>query len=168
MADTIVRMGEYAAASQDGDVLVTLGLGSCIGVALMDARLGIVGLAHVMLPDSSAGRGDPGKFADTAIPALVCQLEELGARTALLEAAIAGGAQMFTLGNGRSLDIGVRNEAAVRETLGSLRIPVKAAATSGGKGRTIRVHAASGLVTVRTSGEPEENLWVPGRARAAA
>ena len=48
-----------------GDVLVSLGLGSCIGLALVDRRLGVAGLAHVVLPRARAhGHGNPRKFAD--------------------------------------------------------------------------------------------------------
>ena len=50
MPETMVRMGELAASAVAGDVLVSLGLGSCIGLALVDRRLGVAGLAHVVLP----------------------------------------------------------------------------------------------------------------------
>ena len=36
------------------DSLTTLGLGSCVGVALYDKATKVTGLAHIMLPDSSA------------------------------------------------------------------------------------------------------------------
>ena len=36
MAETMVRMGELAFSACAGDVLVSLGLGSCIGLALLD------------------------------------------------------------------------------------------------------------------------------------
>ena len=48
MAETMVRMGEYASSARAGDVLVSLGLGSCIGLALLDRRATVAGLAHVM------------------------------------------------------------------------------------------------------------------------
>ena len=39
VAETMVRMGEYAASAAAGDILVSLGLGSCIGLALLDLSL---------------------------------------------------------------------------------------------------------------------------------
>ncbi len=50
-------------------------LGSCVGVILHDrvARLG--GLAHIVLPDSRGSTDHPGKFADTAIPAMIGEIE---------------------------------------------------------------------------------------------
>ena len=35
------------------DTITTLGLGSCIGIALLDPVTKIGGLAHIMLPDST-------------------------------------------------------------------------------------------------------------------
>lgn len=54
------------------DVLVTYALGSCVGICMIDKVLGIAGLAHIMLPDSSAIPNDKNKFkfADTGIQLL--------------------------------------------------------------------------------------------------
>ena len=40
------------------DVITTLGLGSCVGIALRDPVTKIGGLAHVMLPDSTQIRNN--------------------------------------------------------------------------------------------------------------
>ena len=40
------------------DVLTTIGLGSCIGIALYDPVTKISGLAHIMLPDSTQIRNN--------------------------------------------------------------------------------------------------------------
>lgn len=154
--ETMVRMGELAVSQAPDEVLVTIGLGSCIGVALVDRRGHVAALAHVMLPSAPAGQGGP-KFADTAVPELIAGVERLGIPRLRLEAAIVGGAQMFSLGAG-SLEIGSRNESAVREALAVARVPVKAAATGGTKGRTIRVHVRTGLVTAKEAGGTEETL----------
>jgi chemotaxis protein CheD len=138
-AEIAVRMGEIAVSADPGDVLVSLGLGSCIGLALVDQRRGIAGLAHIMLPEALAGDGPAGKFADLAVPELVERTVALGAARPMLEAVLVGGAQMFSLGGSGALDIGVRNDTAVREALAKERIPVVAAETGGSKGRTIRV-----------------------------
>ena len=157
-AETMVRMGELAVSSQPGDVLVSLGLGSCIGLALIDRRMGIAGLAHIVLPQSSGhGEENPRKFADLAVPEMLAELEELGARRMRLEAIIVGGASMFAV-SAASLEVGQRNEVAVLELLKRLRIPVVASATGGNRGRTIRVDVASSAVTVREAGGKETEL----------
>jgi chemotaxis protein CheD len=164
VSETMVRMGELAASSASGHVLVSLGLGSCIGLALMDRRLGVAGLAHVVLPQSpGATPENPRKFADFAVPELVSELETLGARKPCLEAVLVGGASMFAISS-VSLDVGHRNETAVRALLKSMRIPVLAAATGGDRGRTIRVDVATAGVTVREAGGKDIELLAATRA----
>jgi chemotaxis protein CheD len=167
MAETMVRMGEYAFSASAGDLLVSLGLGSCIGLALIDRRAAIAGLAHVVLPAAEGRDGSPGKFADTGVPALLDAVAGLGARRTRVEAVLVGGASMFSFG-GNGLEVGQRNDAAVREQLAKLRIPVVAAETGGSKGRTIRVHVATGLVTSKAAGEPEVELHPKSLAKVAA
>jgi chemotaxis protein CheD len=156
--EVVVRMGEIAVSRTPDDVLVSVGLGSCIGLALVCRRGRACGLAHVMLPESS-GRDQldrPGKYADQAVPALLAGVGLLGARSTTLDAIVVGGAQMFTGVTG--MEIGARNEAAVRAALADAGVPVTAAATAGGLGRTIRVHVADGTVTVREAGAQETTL----------
>jgi chemotaxis protein CheD len=157
-SETMVRMGELAVSSVPGHVLVSLGLGSCIGLALLDRRMGIAGLAHIVLPQSQGHANDnPRKFADLAVPELIAQLTDLGARKVRLEAVLVGGASMFAV-SAASLEVGQRNEEAVRDLLKSLRIPVIAAATGGSKGRTIRVDVETAGVTVREAGGKDSEL----------
>lgn len=161
---TSVRMGEIAVASSAGEELVALGLGSCIGLTLIDRSKGVAGLAHVVLPESREGATEPGKFADLAVPELIARLRRAGA-TGNLEAVLAGGAKMFELGS--ELDIGARNEAAVRSALSRARISVVAAATGGNRGRTVKVLPGEGTVTVREAGGETVTLLAAGRATRA-
>jgi len=63
------------------EALTTLGLGSCIGVALYDPVTKVSGLLHCMLPDSTKIRNNSNKakFADTGIEELIKQMVEIGA-----------------------------------------------------------------------------------------
>ena len=110
-------MGELAASAVAGDVLVSLGLGSCIGLALVDRRLGVAGLAHVVLP-ASGGHASPAsyKFADRAVPELIDRVVAAGGRRPMLDAVLVGGASMFAVSSS-TLEVGQRNEAAVRDQL---------------------------------------------------
>jgi chemotaxis protein CheD len=168
VGETMVRMGEYAVSPAGGDGLVSLGLGSCIGLVLVDRRAAVAGLAHVVLP--ALGEGDtttPAKFADTAVEALAGAMEELGARRASLEAVLVGGASMFASASA-GLDVGQRNADAVRDELARVRIPVAAEDTGGSKGRTVRVAAGSGRVTARAAGAREQELYPGWDAKVAA
>jgi chemotaxis protein CheD len=159
-AEITVRMGEIAVSKTAGEVLVSLGLGSCIGLALVDQRRGIAGLAHIMLPEAIAGGGPAGKFADRAVPELIAQTTALGTSKPMLKAVLVGGAQMFALDGSGALDIGMRNQEAVRDALRKERIPVVAAETGGAQGRTIRVIPGGAVLSKEAGGA--EIVLMPG------
>src|SRR3954453_22703647 len=153
MAETMVRRGDLARSAGSADVPVSLGLGSCIGLALVDRRTGVAGLAHVVLPASeghSAGQ-NPLNSPITAVPELIQRGVKFGGRKPKLEAVLVGGASMFAVSSG-ALEVGQRNEAAVREQLKTHRIPVIAHETGGNRGPTIRVYFVDMRVTVREAG----------------
>jgi chemotaxis protein CheD len=158
LTEIAVRMGEIAVSSSSAEVLLSTGLGSCIGLALVDQRRGVAGLAHIMLPEAIGDGGPVGKFADLAVPELVARTLAEGTARRSLKAVLVGGAQMFALDAGNSLDIGVRNEAAVRGMLAAERIPVVAAATRGSKGRTIKVWPGGAVVSREAGGDEVELL----------
>jgi chemotaxis protein CheD len=166
-ADLMVRMGELAVSTSPDDVLTSIGLGSCIGLALVDVERQVAGLAHVMLPTRPEQTADAavGKFADTAVPALLEAVLTAGARRPRLATYVVGGAQMFSFG-GRGMDVGRRNDEAVREALAALHLRILADETGGTKGRTIRVWAADGRVSVKASGGVETTIS-PAGTRAA-
>ena len=161
---TMVRMGELAVSGEAGMALVALGLGSCIGLVLLDTARPVAGLAHIVLPDSNGDRDAPaGKFADRAVPALVEAMKAAGSLVSRLEAILVGGAHMFSLGSGpeSSLNIGKRNEEATRVALQRAGIPIRLAETGGGSGRTLRVEPESRRVVVKKPGAPEVELYAP-------
>lgn len=165
----IARMAEQVVSSDPADLLLAIGLGSCIGLVLLDPARAIAGLVHVVLPASRGATDEPAKYADTAVPAIVNRLTQLGASRSRLEAVLVGGAQMFSFAKrgGTAFDLGARNEAEVSAALDRARIPIRATATGGTRGRSVRVHVETGLVAVREAGAEEFELYVPG-ARAVA
>jgi chemotaxis protein CheD len=162
-ADTIVRMGEWAVSADPDDTLLTIGLGSCIGLVMVDRIRQVAGLAHVMLPEARPGQADTlpaearGKYADLAVDVLLDGILAAGGRRMGLEVALVGGAHMFDFGASK-LDVGARNEANVRAGLAAVRLPVKATATGGNKGRTVRVAVGKGQVLVRAAQAADEVL----------
>jgi chemotaxis protein CheD len=156
-------MGEIVVSKRPGDELVARGLGSCIGLALVDRSAGVAGLAHIVLPESSETDRQPGKFADLAVPELIDRVCRAGASRRRLEAALAGGARMFELGE---LDIGARNADAVRKGLATSGLAVHAAETGGSRGRTMRVSVGDGTITVKEAGG-ELTILLDGSAGGA-
>ena len=167
--ELMARMGEYAVSRDAGALLMALGLGSCIGLALVDRRTGVAGLAHIVLPEGKPATDDPPvKYAHTAVPFLVAKVAALGARRSRLEAVLVGGASMFATTPSAGLEVGQRNESAVREELDRARIPVIAAQTGGNRGRTVRVYLDGCRVTAKVAGGTEETLVEAVPAGAAA
>lgn len=144
----VVGISDFKMASVP-DVLITYALGSCVGTCLYDSRLKIAGLSHVLLPESAICKDDDNimKYADTAIAALVENMEMHGASRARLTAKIAGGAKMFaTAGTG----MGERNIAAVKNELSKLNIPIIGEDTGSNYGRTVEFHPEDGVVLVKS------------------
>jgi chemotaxis protein CheD len=136
-------------------MMTTLGLGSCVGVALYDSATRVIGLAHVMLPSSEQAKNNSNiaKFADTAIEKVVDDMIRLGARKERIIAKLAGGAQMFVFNTGSDLmRIGYRNVLACKEKLQKLKIPVLAEDTGGNYGRTIELYSDDGRLLIKTIG----------------
>lgn len=151
---TVVRVGiADMNIVKDPDTIRTSGLGSCVGVVLYDERRKVAGMVHVMLPDSSLGKGDSinvAKFADTGIYSLMEHLKTEGVRPMSLKAKIAGGSQMFQFGSSDTVRIGPRNVEAVKKELARLSIPLLAEDTGGKSGRTIEFDPATSVLHVRT------------------
>jgi|SRR5690625_415775 len=144
------------------DKIRTSGLGSCIGVVVYDLMKQIAGLAHIMLPHSSLTREknfNIYKYADTAVPYMIEQLIEKGARSFALKAKIAGGAQMFQFSNTSSMmQIGARNIEAVKDILKKYNIPIVSEDVGGNSGRTIEFDPISTRLKVRTVHKGEKYI----------
>ena len=143
-----VKMAEMGVVSNQGRLKTILG--SCVGVILRDPGRSVSGLAHIMLPSRQRSDTAEGKYADTAIPALLARLAREGARQGFLQALLIGGAQMFPVGDERLASVGDQNVAASRAALGRFRIPIVFEDTGGTAGRTVVFDNATGNVSVRT------------------
>lgn len=136
-------------------VLTTLGLGSCVGIALYDSSTKIGGLAHIMLPDSTQIRNNSNvaKFADTGIRKLLDDMLKMGARKQFIKAKIAGGAVMFAFDTkNESMKIGDRNIEATIKALRELGIPIIANDTGKDFGRTVELYTEDGKFVIKTIG----------------
>ena len=135
--------------------LITIGLGSCIGIALYDKTTSISGLSHIMLPLSYqfSNISNPYKFADLAIPLLVSKMVAIGSKKHNISAKLAGGASMFNFSDkSLNLDIGERNIKAVIEILEQQNINIVAMDVGGSKGRTMILDSFDGSVLIKTVG----------------
>ena len=138
------------------DVLTTLRLGSCVGVALYDPVSKVSGLLHCMLPDSTQIRNNSNlaKFADTGIDELIRQMQSLGANKSRLVAKLAGGAQMFAMTSANdSLRVGERNAEAARKKLKELNIRILSEDCGLNYGRTVEFYSETGNYVIKSVGK---------------
>ncbi len=147
---------------KEPDSLTTIGLGSCVGIALYDPVSKISGLAHIMLPDSTQIKNNSviAKFADTGIKKLYDDMIKAGANKSRIVAKIAGGAKMFALKNAASssINIGERNVAASKAMLQELRIPLLAEDTGLNYGRTVILDSNTGDYIIRSVGKDTKTI----------
>lgn len=137
--------------SEPPDHLVTIGLGSCVGIALYEPTTKVGALIHIMLPESKGFKDTSKweKFADLAIPKVAEQLYEQTGKKKLI-AKIAGGSSMFSFGSKPdSLQIGKRNILSVKEKLKEMNIPILGDHTGGEMGRSMFVDLETFEVKVR-------------------
>ncbi len=152
-----VGMADFKTAKTP-DILLTAGLGSCIGICIHDPILKVGGMAHIMLPTASGNMGgNPAKYADTAIDLLLKEISGMGANFSRLKAKMAGGAQMFSFpGKPPVLKIGERNAEAVELELKKNGIPLLIADVGGSFGRTIHFDVGTGQLHIRTINQGEK------------
>lgn len=145
-----VKMAEYH-VGRSPDILVTIGLGSCVGIALYDDINKIGGLIHIMLPKSNGGENiKPAKYADTGIPLLIEKMVEAGARRENMTAKLAGGAHMFSSSGDMVIQIGKRNIEAVYRILEEYNIPIIGEDLGKDYGRTMEFYTEDGRVKIRS------------------
>jgi chemotaxis protein CheD len=148
--EIIVQVADLRVGSNH-DVLVTIGLGSCVAVVLHDPVAKVGGLAHVLLPSPALSRKDESlaKFPQTAVPKLLELMAQRGANTRRVSARLAGGASMFaSLAAPGTIQMGERNTVACRQVLMQHGVPIAGQATGGDYGRTVKLWVADGRVEV--------------------
>jgi chemotaxis protein CheD len=150
--EIIVRVADLQVGGV-GDLLITVGLGSCIAIVLHDAEARVGGLAHVLLPSPALSRqdGNPAKSPHTAVPRLLELMADRGASSRRITARLAGGASMFAaLAPPGTIQMGERNVVASRQVLHIHNLPLVGESVGGDFGRTVRLDCGDGILEVRS------------------
>ncbi len=150
----MLGMGEFAVTASPGAMLCCIGLGSCVAVCVYDRMAKVGGMVHIVLPHHPGPPdGNPGRYANIAVPHLLGEVMKKGGAKDRLTIKIAGGAQMVLApGLKDTFHTGERNLAEVKAALQKEQLPLVAADTGGNMGRTVRMYVDSGKITVRTIG----------------
>lgn len=157
----VAGLGEIQVSNDPNHVLSCLGLGSCIGISAYDPVAKVGAMVHVVLPHCNDPEAEktPVKYANTALPAMLKEMEKKGAVKGRIVIKIAGGAKIISTIPARSLlDIGERNCEAVKAALAEHGFVVKAEDLRGNLGRSMWLHIDSGITRVRTTSSPIREL----------
>jgi chemotaxis protein CheD len=143
-----VGMGQIALLSPEG--VGSAVLGSCVGLTLYDPNLRYATMAHIVLPSSDNRTGTAGKFADTAVDAMLEKLRRYGIEPSKVAAKLTGGASMFETKG--PFQIGKQNVDAVVERLALLRIRIVGEHVGGTQGRRVTFDCRTGRMSVEVLG----------------
>lgn len=116
-----VLPGEYFVSALP--VVIMTVLGSCIAACLWDARSGIGGMNHFMLPEGDSADVSA-RYGSYAMELLVNEMMKAGARRENLQAKVFGGAQVMA--GFTTMNVGERNTRFVRDYLRAERIALLA------------------------------------------
>lgn len=160
MTPKIIGIGEYDATSAPGTGIRTYGLGSCVAVVIMDPATRCVAMDHVALPESSICKDKakllPGHFADTAIPALLEAMKNVGVngkpRSYIVK--LAGGSNVMDPNN--TFNIGKRNVLAIKKALWKYGMGAVAEDVGDKISRTVTVDVDTGTVRITS---PTRGAW---------
>jgi chemotaxis protein CheD len=146
-----VGVGEMKLATVPHATLAAFGLGSCIGVAFYDRVAKVAALLHAQLPfaadDEALADANPFAFVDSGIAETLTALTREGARRARLVVVAAGGATLTP-----NATVGVRNCAALEQTLRTFGLYVDAAHLGGNVPRSVSLALRDGVTVVRYPG----------------
>ena len=154
---TMIEIGiAKMAVAKNPNVLVAKSLGSCVAITLYDPVSRAGAMAHVMLPDSRLTKkenNNPGKFADTAVPAMLNEMIKTGAVRSRVAAKIVGGAKMFhSIGNHSPMNVGSRIVDAAKNALREDGIKIVAKDVGKDYGRTAEFDTKDGSIRIKSVG----------------
>jgi chemotaxis protein CheD len=163
-----IVQGEQYVDDNPGTVLTTL-LGSCVAACLWDAKIGLGGMNHFLLPgDRNSGKaGMPAsesmRYGVHSMELLVNGLLRKGAQRERLQAKLFGGARMIK----GLTDIGELNAAFAERFLRAENISIVGGSLRGEAGRRLQFWPASGRARQILMGREVEALFLAERRAPA-
>lgn len=156
----MLGIGGLDGTRTEGSRLKTMALGSCVALIMMDPKRKAIGMAHVALPESSTDAvkalAVPGYFADTAVPALLSRMAQLGCdpRGQGFLVKLVGGSSIMDVEG--VFNIGKRNVLALRKNLWHVKLAAIAEDVGGDFSRTVEVFQESGHIVITC---PSKGSW---------
>ena len=143
----------YIYASHQNLFLNTV-LGSCVAVAIWDARNAYGGMCHFIYPRQEKNARNA-RYGDVAVPYLIRLMVDLGAQKSDLKVHIAGGGVNPELGS----HIGEENSRIAETILRRERLEIVTMDTGGATGKKISFNTQTGELLVYTTSKIREADW---------
>jgi len=158
-----VGLADMKISSAKEDIIITHGLGSCLGVTVYDPLSHVGGMIHIMLPLSSINpenaKTRPYMFVDTGIPKLFIKCYELGACKERMIVTVAGGSNPLGANGSDFFNIGERNFDILKRLLEKNNIPLRAYDVGGTQSRTMSINIETGTVNLKLNGYEKKVLY---------
>lgn len=155
-----VGIGEMQLSRDPSAMLITHGLGSCIGVAIYDPVARVGGLLHYMLPEvdqhEEKAAARPLMFGESGIPRLFRAAYAAGAVKNRIIVKIAGGASLIDAGG--VFNIGKRNFLLARKLMWKNGVTIAAEDVGERMSRTVELEIDTGRVWVTSPGRGRKEL----------
>ncbi|WAC07073.1 MAG: chemotaxis protein CheD [Thermodesulfobacteriota bacterium] len=137
-----------------GDILVTHGLGSCLGLMLYDPVVKVGGMLHAMLPLSSVNpqkaESNPFMFVDTGVRLLFKEMYAFGGEKNRMKVKAVGCSQPAD--KNELFRIGERNYTILRKLLWKNSVLLEAEDIGGTISRTVFFEISSGRTVIVSAG----------------
>ncbi len=131
------------------NVIVTMGLGSCVAVTFYDKVNKIGGLLHFLLPENPSNDSNYFKYGDTGIREMIKYFKNIGTRLEDIDAKIIGGSIMFSqLLKSTDNAVGPRNVKIAKEILERNKIRIVGEDTGGDYGRSVEFYLETGEIKI--------------------
>lgn len=153
----LVEMADLLVVQNQNVIIRTPPLGACLSVTIYDPVAKVGGVLHSLLPDSgidpARAASRPGMFLDSGLTALLAQARQKGAKLENLAVCVGGGARI--LDETTYFNIGHRNFEVLAKLLAALDLKILAQDVGGLSNRSLQLHAATGEVRLKVSGQPK-------------
>lgn len=159
-----LQIGDIKVSNKPSANFAVDNLTSGVLLLIYDSANTVGGVAYIFLPDSKmAGpieEENEGKFADLAVPRLLEEFAAAGGQQSSATVRLIGGSQLFNFGGGgaNSMNVGNRNELAIRNILSNQGWVIGNCDIGGNKGRKVKFSIENGRVMVGQTGQDPYEL----------
>lgn len=130
--------------------IISTVLGSCVAVTMYHPEHHVSAICHALLPEEIVP-GDPFRYVDASISAMLRQFERHGMKKKHLEVKLFGGSEIFRPSKPglRQISVGKQNILRANQILKQEGLNLVASDVGGNKGRKLFFHSRTGEIYLK-------------------